>query len=95
MTHTICGGPRFLFFSRTAGTLSTGGRGRVVRRLRRFCGKGAIIMITRELDAIGSTSGVIMLSGKYVIRRNARQRLARQGKLCCQLIGGRLRLNDW
>lgn len=51
-------------------------------------------MITRHLDAIHSTSGVIILSENTMTRRKARQRLARGGKLCCRLIGGRLRLKD-
>lgn len=84
-----------MFLSRTAGTLSTGGRQTVMRGLVRFCGKGAMIVITRQLDAMGGTSRLVIVRENGVVRAKARARLVSHRNTCCRLIGGRLRLKDW
>lgn len=93
VTHTILGGPSVLVLSRTASTLSARDRGLIRSTLGGLLRNHASMIVTRHLDAVRGTSGVVIISRKHVTRRNARTRLVTHKKVCTGLV--RLRSFRW
>lgn len=86
VTHTFLGGTPVVLLSRTATSLSMRGRALVRATLSELVGDGAILIVTREVEAIRGTSGVVMLSGNAITRTNGPGRLVGGGKLFERVI---------
>lgn len=82
LTQTVLGSTPVIILSRTATFTSPRGRRLVRGTLRRLEGKGAILVVTRRLADMRSTSGVLIVTRNGVTRRNARDRLVTQGNVC-------------
>lgn len=83
LTHTLFSRTRFLLLSRPADTLSDLSRTGIFSCLSQV--SGAVIIMTRHLRAVHRFSGVFIVSGKSIIRSNARARLLTRNKLCSGL----------
>lgn len=88
VTETVLGGSPVIVLSRTATFTSPSGRIGVRGTLSRLSGSGAIVVVTRELSAIGGTSYVFMLRGNGLIRRKDTGRLGSGGNLFTSVFGG-------
>lgn len=82
VTETVLGSTPVIVLSRTATCASP--RGRTVLRgsVTGLMTKGALVMVTRELSAIGSDSRVFIMGSKGMATRNARRRLLISYPLC-------------
>lgn len=89
VTHVVITGPHLIVLSRTADGISAHARTGVRRTLGHLVTKHADFIVTRHLDAVHRTSGVLILGTKTLIRRNARSRLLSLHKLCCSLCADR------
>lgn len=77
VTHTFLGGTPVVLLSRTATSLSIRGRALVRATLSGLVRGGAMVIVTREVEAIRGTSGVMILSSKGVTRYSAPSGLVR------------------
>lgn len=85
VTHTLLIGPSILIFSRTASDLSCRSRHSVRLTVQSVLNAHAAVVVTRHLDAIQRTSGVIILRTNHVTRINARSRLLTRNNVCRHL----------
>lgn len=90
VTETVTGGPGVCIFSSDFSTLSVGASTTLHETLRAGARRAAIVVITRQVDAVLRTSRVLMLSSKGVIKGNARRRLLRGYRICRRVTEDRL-----
>lgn len=88
VTETVLGGTPVIVLSRTATFTSPSGRIGVRGTLGRLSGGGAIVVVTRQLSAIGGTSYVFILRGNGLVRRNGARRLYDRGNIFTSVLGG-------
>lgn len=82
VTETVLGGTPVVVLSRTATCASPRGRTLVRRSITGLVGKGALVIVTRELSAVISTSRVFIVRGKAITRAKARGRLLTGNRVC-------------
>lgn len=82
ITQTVLGGTPVLMLSRTATFTSPRGRCGVRRTLGSLVGSGAIVVVTRHLSSVMSSSQVVMLGSKETMRYKQRRRLSSRRKMC-------------
>lgn len=90
VTETVTGRPRMFVFSSDFSTLSCGASMALHHTLTRGADKDAILVITREVDAVLRTRRVVMLSRNGITNGKARTRLLGGYPMCHRVTRSRL-----